>query len=145
MRIVIALGALVVAGLVLLVSGCGGSNSTSSLTKAEFIEQADAICENADGAQLAAVARVTRRSSGNKAADERELLIQGLEPVQRQAEEINALGAPSGDEAQVSAIVVGMEEAVGGTEEAPDKVVAVFAKVNKLAKAYGLKACSEGP
>ena len=146
-----------VAGLAAIAVGCGGGGDSTTvvLTKSQFIKQADAICEHADAEQeatLQAYAKEHPESVGNKALESKSVqedlvLVVGLPPLQAEAEEIGALGAPQGDADQVKAIVVGMEKAVAEGEEDPLSMTAEtggpFAPVNKLAKAYGLKACAD--
>lgn len=133
--------------LALTIASCGGSgDSTASLTKAEFIKQADAICEAADGAQVVALGRVEKENPGNMenvAVQKKILATAGLPPVQQEAEEIADLGAPSGGEDEVAAIVDGIEKAIEEAENDPTALESSFVAVDKLAARYGLKACSE--
>ncbi len=147
-----------IAGLAAIAVGCGGggdSTTTVVLAKPQFIKQADAICERADAEQeasLQAYAKEHPESVGNKALESKPVqedlvLVVGLPPLQVEAEEIGALGAPQDDADQVKAIVAGMEKAVAEAEEDPLSMTAEsggpFAPVNKLAKAYGLQACAD--
>ena len=68
--------------------------------------------------------------------------------IQRQAEEIDALGAPSGDEEEVEAIVEALEAGAEEAEEDPGTIVegktsGPFAEANKLAGEYGFKVCGQ--
>jgi len=133
----------------LMITGCGGgSDSTASLTKAQFVKQADAICRKVDKSQTAGLDKLTKEFSDptkiTKAVQKTWILEQGLPSVQQEAEEIAALGAPSGDEEQVAAIVKGIEEAVKKAEKDPLKSLeSSFTGANNLAAKYGLKDCSE--
>ena len=64
----------------------------------------------------------------------------------KQAEELDTLGAPKGDEQKVEEIVVSVEDAAGEIED--DQSLAfkegTVKKANQLAKAYGFKVCGEG-
>lgn len=142
---------LAVGALALLLAGCGGGDDTTSLTKSQFIKQADAICKKADEEQVADLARVekelTGQTKGPNATDENQekLIVDGGMPaVQKQAEEIAALGAPEGSEDEVDAIVTATEEGVVKAEEDPlGPLENFFAEADKLSKAFGLEECAE--
>jgi hypothetical protein len=154
--LVLCAGAL---ALGLLVAGCGSSDdsseeNTSSLTKAEFIKQADAICEKAGDeveVEVEAFAEENDIPTDKEPSDEvkEEIVIEVLVPnIEEQAEGIAALGAPSGEEEQVDQIVEGIETAASETSEDPSSVISgddgAFKGVNKEAKEYGFKVCGEG-
>lgn len=123
--------------------GCGGGSG--SLSKAEFIKQADVICEKADEAQLDAIPKVDVSGNPNSRANEERVVMEGaLPPVRKEAEEIAELSAPAGDEQEIAAIVKGIEDAVVKVEEDPiNNLEGAFVAVNKRAARYGFKACSE--
>jgi hypothetical protein len=136
-------------------SGCGrgddGSDSSSAdaLPKAVFIKRADAICEKADKVQEAGLQRALAKAEGSLAKAEEDKLVSsvGLPPIQTEAEELAELGAPSGDEEKVEAIVEGIEAAIEKAGENPHSVTGKagnpFNQVDELARAYGFKVCSE--
>jgi hypothetical protein len=145
----------------LLAAGCGGSDSASSngstaatvttnsdLTKAELIKQGDAICEKTDKVQesgLKAYTKENPKAQSNEAEQSKMVIAVGLPPIQTEVEELAALGAPSGDEDEVTAIVEGIEEAVEKGEDDPGSLLGAknpFTAVGKLAAAYGFKACN---
>ena len=70
--------------------------------------------------------------------------------VQSQIDGIKALGAPTGDEAQVTAIVDSAQSALDKAKADPTTLLQnnpkndPFAKANQLTKAYGLTACGGG-
>ena len=138
--------------LILLVAGCGGGDA--SITKAELIRKGDAICENADNAEFEGSikyekAHAEEYSNLPPGVAVRKLRdVVGLPVILKQAEELEALGAPKGDEEEVKAIIVGIEEAVKKGEQKPASLEATtsanpFSHVNRLAQEYGFKACSE--
>jgi hypothetical protein len=146
------------AALALVIAGCGDSDdsttdSTASLTKAEFVKQGNAIC-----------------AAGNKELDEgfgefaeENNLSQKKEPTQEQFEEVaedvlipgisnqidklRALGTPEGDEGEVDQILTGAEEALEEIEDDPalasEEDNGPFGDVNKEAREYGLTTCGE--
>ncbi len=148
----------------LIVAGCGSSDdSTSSsdggstptittnsdLTKAEFIKQGDAVCEKTDKAQEAALKVYLQKHPKATSSEDGEgkmVLVAGLPPIQVEAEELAELGAPSGDEEKVQAIVEGIEEAAEKGKENPISLVKgtknPFIAVDKLAAEYGFKVCN---
>jgi hypothetical protein len=135
----------------LVVAGCGGGSSSSgpTISKAVFIKKADAICkESIERIEKSFVAYLRKSGGGihpGKAAEE-ELVGKALVPsVKREVRELRALGAPSGDEDRVDAIIGALEEGVETAESDPKAVTAssevVFGIASRLAKEYGLEAC----
>lgn len=142
--------------LVLLVAGCGGGdettdetgNETVTLTKAEFIKQGDAICKEGNAASEKEAEEFAKDNDFNleKASEEQleeaisEVLVANLN---RQVEEIDALGAPEGDEDQVEEIITSLEGAVAEIEDDPKVVFQnnVLKEPGELAKEYGFKVC----
>lgn len=149
---------LVVAMIAGLIAGCGGSDSSSTaatdggsstgdggstLSKAEFIKQADALCAK-NNTTMAKEAETFTPSSGAKPAEvEEELVTEIYAPgIGNQAEEIASLGAPSGDEEEVEAIVEAIEAGTETAEEDPSTFAqGAFAESTKLARAYGFEVC----
>lgn len=133
----------------LLLAGCGGSDDDSaSLTKAQLIKQGDAICRKADEQQAAAFQRELENIPDESIETQEKVVVAAeLPPLQRAAEELDALGAPEGDEEQVEAIVSGMEEAVVEIEAKPIDYVegdlGTLDEVGRLAKAYGFTDCAK--
>jgi len=148
-----------------LVAGCGDDSSsgsstsetpadvpTGSLSKASFIEQADAICQKeTEAMQRELTAYLTPRAKNKSAqsplveyADE--VMVKIVGPAyDAQIEQIAALGAPEGDEAEVEAILTALGQTI---ERATDESVAFvqggasFGEATKLAEAYGLEFCA---
>lgn len=140
----IALG---VVCLALLAAGCGGNDSTS-LTKAEFIKQGDAICKETDKSQnqkIRAYLAENPKTPSTKANTEKVISV-AFPQIKAEVEELAALDPPSGDEEEIEAIVAGVEE---GLEEAEKNPVSTnktgagnpFDEVGKLARKYGFKEC----
>lgn len=136
--------------LALAVAGCGGGGDETALTKAQFVKQADAICEKADNARYKELARAIKGVSspqGLPPEKEDSILVAGLEPVQKQAEELRELGAPEGDEEQIERYLDELEEAVkeaeAGTIVALEKRKNAFTESDELAEEYGFKVCKE--
>ena len=135
----------------LVVTGCGSSDDSDSLTKAEFVAKADAICKKGeksieDGAEEFAEDNDVDTEKPTKEQQE-EVIVQVLAPeIRQQAVEIGDLGAPSGDEDEVEAIVVAVEDGADELEDDPAQLIEgtnPLAKGSELAKEYGLKVCGE--
>jgi hypothetical protein len=142
--------------ILFIVAGCGGgddsSSTSSSITKAQFIKQADAICakgnkENeAEFEEFAKEKGLSESKEPTKAQQEEAISDIVAPGVQKQIEEIDALGAPEGDEGKVEAMIAAVEEGAGKIEENPASLIEgknPLAKGSKLAKEYGLKTCGE--
>lgn len=148
--------AVAAAALVMLVAGCGGGDETTdetsgetvTLTKAEFIKQGDAICRDGNDASEKEAEEFAEENDFDleKASEEQleeavsEVLVSNLN---RQVEELDALGAPEGDEDQVEEIIVSLEGVVGEIEDDPSVVFqdAVLKEPGELAQEYGFKVC----
>jgi hypothetical protein len=142
------------AAISMIVAGCGGgsdSSSSSSLTKAQFIKQADAICEKGNKASNEEVEEFAKENNVNTSKptkeQQEEVIAQVVAPnVQGQVEEISDLGAPEGDEKKIDAMVGAVEEGVEELESNPSALIEgknPLSKGSKLAKEYGLKTCGE--
>src|SRR5918996_3037868 len=119
LRLISALGLVVSAALVL--SACGGDDSPEqpiiiptdttatggSLDKTDFIEEADAICEEANGA----IAEYVEAGEGFSAAGEIADLRQGV------VASITDLGPPDDDRATLDSFLAGMEAQVEAGEK----------------------------
>ena len=149
-----ALAALLALGV--LVTGCGSSDDETTtdesvtLTKTEFIKQGDAICKkgNDESEKEAEEFAEENGFTLEKASEEQledavsEVLVSNLN---RQVEELDALGAPEGDEDQVEEIIVSLEGAVEEIEDDPGTVFEgeVLKEPSELAEDYGFKVCGE--
>jgi hypothetical protein len=151
---------------VLILAGCGGGGSddsttttsdasTPSLSKADFIKRADAICEAGNKrtqSEYAAYAEEKKLSSKNEPTPAQYAEVSDeiqVPAFKRQAEELRALGAPTGEEAKVTAMLDALDAGIEEVEEAdPRKALestsSMFVEADKLAIAYGLKVCGNG-
>jgi hypothetical protein len=153
---------------VLLVAGCGdgddssasGSAETSesteitvesgSLSKAQFIEKADAVCEKGRKkferllGDFISSAEANESSSGQQ-AQAKALVNSVFAPIyEEQIDEISSLGAPSGDEDEVEAVLKAIQQDIDKGKEDPLKYVRsenIFAGSTKPARAYGFTYC----
>lgn len=145
------IAAVLAAGL--FVAGCGSDDDATAdeapaLTKAAFVKQADKIC----AASQERVAGKGSKLLEEEAKDfENEVIEVAVAPeYQTLADHVDELGVPSGDEAEVEAMVDAMHQRADMVTEDPQGfLTAKGAELNKyrqalkLAREYGLKECSQ--
>jgi hypothetical protein len=153
---VMPVGVLLFAGLA--VAGCGSSSSTTSTTtttaaisKAEFVAKGNAICvagEKAQEARFEAFAKqhgISEKKEPTK-AQQKELAEAVLIPnIQSQINAVKALGAPSGEEQQVSSALEASQQALDKVKANPELAFSKqspFAAAGKQLHALGLTKCA---
>jgi hypothetical protein len=143
----------------LLATGCGGSGSsevtvqTGSLSKAKFIEKADAICK---AARTEFLAKYTRFAESHKAeltdpkqqeAFLSEVLESVLGPnVEGEVKRISELGAPSNYAPEVATFLNALERRLDEAHANPSGLTATpttFKKAEDAARRAGMYGCSE--
>ena len=136
---------------VLLGLGCGSggsdssnaSNASATVSKAEYVKQADAICGRTEKKQLQLVAKFPKQKPTKQAQVE---LVEfaGIPPLSEQAKELSDLPAPREDaadaKAYVAAFSVGVEKAEGDPSTML-KAPSPFAEAEALALKFGFKVC----
>ncbi|HEV7482883.1 MAG TPA: hypothetical protein VGO13_07275 [Solirubrobacterales bacterium] len=135
----------------ILISGCGGGDST--LSKSEYIQQADAICkksneaENREGHEYARKHARSLEKMQFEVARAKVRINVALPAVLKETKELKALEAPKGDEKEIEAFLAGIEEAVEKAENdlksVEDDARNPFNPVTKMAQKYGFKDCQE--
>jgi ABC-type lipoprotein release transport system permease subunit len=130
-------------------TGCGSSDdssddsSTSSLTKAQWIAQADAICQQGNQE----INQAAHQQFGNQKPTAAEIQQFGtgtaLPNTQTQVDKIKALGVPSGDEDQVNHLLDTVQADIDKAKAAGDLNQSTFDDGNALARQYGLKVCGK--
>jgi len=145
----------VLVALAALVAGCGGGDDTTdettvTLTKTEFIKQGDAICKEANEENEAEAEEYAEENGFTLEKASKDQIEEAVAAVlvpslEKQAEELQALGAPEGDEEKVEAIVTALEDATAEIEDDPSSIFngKSLSKPNKLAEDYGFKVCGE--
>lgn len=148
------------AGLVaiaVIAAGCGSSDDSSDetsaeLTKVEFIKAGDAICKKGseqieEEADAFAKENEVDTSDPSKGDQEEVITTVVVPSLQTQADELSALGAPSGEEDEVAAIIEALE---GGAEELEDDPASLLeagggplGKANELANEFGFEECGQ--
>jgi hypothetical protein len=132
-------------------AGATGPTGASGepLSKAEFIEEADAICKAGDKEIDAAADQLFSGGANPGQAEEEAFITQTLVPgVQQQVDGIRALTPPEGDEEEVQAILDAAQQAIDELEADPEAFFEQggdpFAEANQLAQEYGLQVCGQG-
>lgn len=152
-RVAVGLGLAMVA-VAVLIAGCGDSTDngeTESITKAEFLRQANAICTEHNEQieeKVQAYAEETGDMEGkNPPRDQvEEFLVETIDPVLRsQLEELRALPVPAGEEDQVEVVLESQEEALEMVEDDPFvRGGDAYEELVKPINDYGLTACTAG-
>ncbi len=144
--------------LALAFSACGGDGGGGGggPSKAEFIEEADAICAEGSG-RAEQIAREGFSDPQNPTPEEVLAIVEQLIPLQRETTaDVHALDKPEGEEDEINALLDQADAATDRAEEeidTPEEAVAVvqasdtpqdpFHEVNQAFAAYGFEACSE--
>jgi len=150
-----------IAALVLLV-GCGGGSSdsevtvqTGTLSKAEFVEKADAICEAARKEFLAKYSSfvLAHKSVISSGDEEKEIALLSeaidtlLTPnIEGQVEQIGGLGAPSAYAPRAASFLNALQERLDELQANPPELTATttpFKKAEDAAEKAGMQGCAE--
>lgn len=133
----------------LLFAACGDSEPT--LTKAEFVKQADAICRKGETKKAEGFEKFVLKAKagpGNPLtiAQQGELATDVmLPPIREMVEGIDDLKGPEGEEEEADAIVDEVESVVGDLEDNPLPLATAkgdpFDKAAKLSEDFGFKQC----
>lgn len=132
----------------LALSACGGGgDSTTNLTKADFVQRAEALCKKAEGEQLQLILAYKKK---HPQAEEEELIEPAaIPPLENEISGIKNLGMPDENAAKVDAWVKEFESTLKQVKSDPSTLVDLrdnpFNKANELAAKYGLKTCGGAP
>jgi hypothetical protein len=148
----------------LCMTACGGSDSTASagslgsasggdpptITKASLITKGDAICTETDSKQRKALKAYEKKNPEkfpSTAGIEHTLKVVALPPIATEIEELEVLGMPAGDRGKLKPIYAGFRAALKEAEAKPSVLLGSdegpFEAPDKLAGAYGFKACAK--
>jgi hypothetical protein len=137
----------------LAVVGCGSSNSstttsTAALSKPAFLAKGNAICTQGNQKLQAAQQQVLGKGKPSTAQLTSFVQSQFAPIIQGQINALRALGAPSGDEAKVAAMLSSAQQGLNTVKSNPGVLAGgaadSFANFRKLAHPYGLTACASG-
>jgi len=151
--------ALLIAALTsLAIAACGEKDenttatSSSSLTKAQFVREANRICKQTDDKIERASKQFFADAPANEEAPPSEIeefaQKSALPAIEDEITRIEALGAPAGDEEQVKAILDAGEQGLAKLKQNPEQIAKggaapALASYDKLAGSYGLDQCAE--
>lgn len=148
--------------LALLFAGCGGDDDgsaadgnevtveTGSLTKAQFIKEADAICQKSEESMEKLVGDYVKAvtenpSQASPSAQAATLVNTVMAPAyEKLIDRLGALGAPSDDEEEITAFLTSLQESLDKGREQPLKFVRSrepFVEGVELSKVYGFNVC----
>jgi hypothetical protein len=149
---------LIVPCLALGAAGCGSdkkdssstNGSSASISKKEFLRKGNAICAagnkeiNSQGKKLFGTQQKQKKPSKSEMRQFATVVL--IPSVQKQVDQIKALGTPKGDEAKVNAILDAAQQGIDESKKNPLVLTDEggkdpFKKANKLARDYGLKVC----
>jgi hypothetical protein len=135
----------------IVLAACGSGSSDPS--KSEYSKSADAVCATLRKTRPAGLQgfaashkRIAKTTDLSKTQKE-ELLMGGIiPPLKKVAAELDELPPPSGEEAEVNALLARFHRAIKGAEEDPASTFNgrdPWSGFAKAAKKYGLSACAE--
>jgi hypothetical protein len=145
----------------LAVAGCGGDDKDSggaTLTKAQFIAKATAVCRDTKKAQLPFTDKVNSMPDGTDIKRVAPLLVSALAQSRKGLTKLRAVPAPSKDKALLDAYFAATERLLDALEDiakaakatnhpAAPKVAreaqALTADARQKATDYGLKGCGD--
>lgn len=141
--------------LTLALGGCGSgggtTESTSSLTKAQFLKQANVICAKGGEEINKGYEEFSRKHVAGGKIPSQALLDEAAAEIvlpvrEREVRQLRALGAPSGQEEHVDAMLTAWEEGIEKGEEDPNSLRKAgpefaFYKSYSMGIDYGLKKC----
>lgn len=128
-----------------VVIGCGSSSdetAEAAVTKAQFIKQAEAICSKTQ--EQGRKARIAWEQENGEELDFHTAFKYIIGPsLEKQAEELESLQAPKGDEARLARMTANLSRGAAGFTAAgtKSKTGSKFEAFQREAEAYGLVAC----
>lgn len=139
----------------LLAAGCGSSKSSTTtpaakpaLTKAQFVAQGNAICEEGN-LKLGEAEKTLEKTIGKAAPTAAQITAFAngffIPSIQGQIEKLRALGGPAGEEAAVSHLLDMAQADLDQVKSKPTLLVSgrPFASFARAAHAYGLTSCAK--
>jgi len=138
-----------VLALAAVAAGCGeDESSSSSLTKAEFVKQGDAMCKEVNRKARNEVGAFLQKNSNGElpnAEQEVVLITTIIAPqLQKQVDGLNELGIPENDNGEIAKFVEEVESVADEAEEDPKAAISEgtpFEEAEDLAKPLGFEEC----
>jgi len=142
--------------MALVLTACGGDSDSSttvaSISKAEYVKQADQICAKTEKRQLALLNTLQEeqakdgKANGGKGSEVEMVIAAGLPPVRKQLEELTALPSPEGGASQINSYLKALEDGVTAVEDNPSSLLGLdtnpFAAAEAQAIKAGFKVCA---
>jgi hypothetical protein len=129
-----------------IAAGCGGDDNSDAISKSEFLAKGNQICKQGNAVEGAAFSEFKGRPTEAQIA----AVITGtiLPNIQRQIDQIGALGTPDGDEDEVNGMLDDAQTALEQERADPAAVASgnspdPFADVARRLHAYGLTECAQ--
>jgi hypothetical protein len=128
--------------------GCGGGEEAqAALTKAQYRQRANLICNSASQEQFQLGGEYIAAHPNAGQADAVEPAL--LPPLEKQLQKLQALPVPSGYEAQIESFLMALEEGLEAGKADPQSLLSKqsnpFDKANALGAKYQLGDCSGNP
>jgi hypothetical protein len=126
----------------------GDSVAESSISKKQYVKQAEAVCKENDEQLQADFATFVRENENAKDKSVYGVLVEEViaPNLQAELEDLQELEVPEGSASRIEAILGAREESIEIAEEDPEAVIQnpekVFGKASKLAGEYGLAGCA---
>jgi hypothetical protein len=143
-RLVTAVAAGCGLAIAVVIVGCGsGGESTSNLTKAEFVKKGNAICAKAESERGVLLRKEVGSSSNQFTLSEQEEFVPTfIKPYIHSADQLDQLGPPDSEADEIVAL---MKKSGEQATADPHKLIKakdeIFGTVNKKASKYGLNKC----
>ena len=146
-----AIGSILVltaAAVAVFVSGCGGGDSTTAVSKAQYVKKVNAFCREKEeerfGDLMAKGQKLEEKARGKAISnkEKEDILVSVLPSYEKMVTELREMDVPEGDEDQLEAIYDAMDQAAQKIKANPGTALVSevpFVASEKLAKAYGLE------
>jgi hypothetical protein len=129
----------------------GKAQGSAGISKAEFVKQANSICAGGRKAAQEAIGDYLKGqlAGGGPPGESANLFTEAIRAVflpaiEKQVDEIRALGAPPGEAQKVNAFLAAMEDGIEASADSSAKVISFktnFKSAAKLARELGVAAC----
>jgi hypothetical protein len=132
-------------------SGSASAGDSSSLSKAEFVKQANAACLKPRETALQEVAAYSQKHRSEGLSDtllgRKAIKVVLLKTFEEEIAALRALGAPEGDEEEIDAMLAATQSALDEAKELPKtsskEVESYFGDADKKLRQYGLTGCTK--
>lgn len=130
------------------IAGCGGGDSETTLSKAEFIKQANQACRQGETERLEAVEGTAKKLKVEPGelptpGEEKKIMLAALAGYEKSTQKLKEL-VPSDQAEQLAPLIEAREGVAKQVHENADSITpseVEFKKANLLAGEYGLEDC----